>query len=43
VVALANGLAFEELADPGSVPPGLAARVLGALVGQGTDPAETDS
>ena len=43
VVALANGLAFEELADPGSVPPGLAARVLGALVGQRTDPAETDS
>jgi AcrR family transcriptional regulator len=41
VVALANGLAFEELADPGSVPPGLAARVLGALVGPGTDPAET--
>jgi AcrR family transcriptional regulator len=43
VLALANGLAFEELADPASVPPGLAARVLGALVGAGTDPAETDS
>jgi len=43
VVALANGLAFEELADPGSVPPGLAARVLGALVGRTTDSAETDS
>jgi AcrR family transcriptional regulator len=43
VIALANGLAFEELADPGSVPPGLAARVLGALVGEAADPAETDS
>ncbi|NYJ05046.1 TetR/AcrR family transcriptional regulator [Petropleomorpha daqingensis] len=43
VIALAHGLAFEELADPGSVPPGLAARVLGALVGSATDPAETDS
>ena len=43
VIALANGLAFEELADPGSVPPGLAARVLGALVARGADAAETDS
>jgi AcrR family transcriptional regulator len=43
VVALANGLAFEELADPGSVPPGLAARVLGALVGRGAEAAETGS
>ena len=43
VIALANGLAFEALADPASVPPGLAARVLGALVGEAADPAETDS
>jgi AcrR family transcriptional regulator len=43
VVALANGLAFEELADPGSVPPGLAARVLGTLVGRRADTAETGS
>jgi AcrR family transcriptional regulator len=39
VVALANGLAFEELSDPGAVPAGLAGRVLGALVAQPADPA----
>jgi AcrR family transcriptional regulator len=33
VLALATGLAFEERADPGAVPEGLPARVLGALVG----------
>lgn len=33
VVALANGLAIEELAEPGVVPPDLVPRVLGALVG----------
>jgi AcrR family transcriptional regulator len=33
VVALANGLAMEELAEPGVVPPDLVPRVLGSLVG----------
>lgn len=32
ITALANGLALEAVPDPGSVPGGLAARVLGALV-----------
>jgi AcrR family transcriptional regulator len=32
VMALANGLAFEELADAEAVPPGLAPRVLGAVL-----------
>ena len=43
VVALADGPAVEELADPGSVPAGLAARVPGALVGPGAEAVETGS
>jgi AcrR family transcriptional regulator len=33
LVALANGLAIEELPDPGAVPPSLAPRTLAALLG----------